>query len=156
MALADMKKVHITLGILAEYREWCWLLSPLCREKGGLSLKEKIKQIKNKTFARSITVVEPATNEGGKKRYSTPACEPWAGMKPRTSSAAHGGSCAAEKLVIKVTSPKGMKKYVESEPVKPAALKEATTIADMIAHRKGLVVPPVSRFVLCPWCLGLC
>ena len=43
--------------------------------------------------------------------------------KPRTSFAARGSSSAAEKLVIDLTSPKGAKKTVELEPVKPAAPK---------------------------------
>ena len=64
------------LGIPAEYRELRWLLSPLRREKGGLPQKEEIKQIKDEALARPIAAVEPAANEGGKKRSSSPACEP--------------------------------------------------------------------------------
>ncbi|KAM2950929.1 hypothetical protein COP2_000491 [Malus domestica] len=94
-----MKKVHITLGILAEYSEWCWLLSPLCREKGELPPKEEIKRIKDEALACSITTVEPAAYESGKKRSSSPACEPSAENKPRTFYAACGGSSATEKLV---------------------------------------------------------
>ena len=59
-----MKKMHITLGIPAKYREWCWLLSSLHREKCGFPPKEEIKRIKDEAFARLITTVKPAANEG--------------------------------------------------------------------------------------------
>ncbi|KAM2935245.1 hypothetical protein COP2_032971 [Malus domestica] len=78
-----MKKVHITLGILAKYHEWCWLLSPLHLEKRGLLPKEYIKQIKDEEFAHPIAAVEPAANEGGNKRSFSPACEPSAKKKPK-------------------------------------------------------------------------
>lgn len=59
---SNMKNVHIALGILTEYREWCLLLSPICWEKNGLSPKEKIKQNKAKALAWSISVAEPAAS----------------------------------------------------------------------------------------------
>ena len=55
--------MHVALGILSEYREWRWLLSPLRREKGGLPSREEIKQIKAEALARPITMVKPATSE---------------------------------------------------------------------------------------------
>ncbi|KAM1588536.1 hypothetical protein ACFX15_027087 [Malus domestica] len=116
-----MKKVHIALGIPAEYCEWCWLLSPLHREKGGLPSKEEIKRIKDEALARPIAAVEPAANDGGKKRSSSPACKPLAENNPRTSSAARGSSSIIEKPIIDLTSPNRAKKTVEH--VKPAALK---------------------------------
>ncbi|KAM1405682.1 hypothetical protein ACFXTH_000459 [Malus domestica] len=83
-----MKKVHVALGIPSEYRECCWLLSFLRRQKGGLPPRNEIKRIKAEALARPITVVERATNEGGKKRYSHSAQETPAEKKPKTSSAA--------------------------------------------------------------------
>ena len=86
--------------------------------------KEEIKQIKAEALARPITVVEPAANDGGKKRHSLPvqetsvekkpkivrrgsltAKEVLAEKKPKTSSAACERSPAAPKLVIDLTSP---------------------------------------------------
>lgn len=52
-----------------------------------------------------------------------------------------------EKLVIHLTSPKGKKKAVESEPMKPVVPKVATIVAKRIAQREGSVVPSVSGFV---------
>ncbi|KAM1355812.1 hypothetical protein ACFX2H_029819 [Malus domestica] len=104
-----MKKVHITLGIPAEYRR--------------LSSKEKIKQIKDEVLARPIAVVELAANGGRKKRSSSPAYEHSTEKKPMTSFAACGGSSATKKLVIDLTSPKGIKKSIEPELVKLAAPK---------------------------------
>ncbi|KAB2612719.1 calmodulin binding transcription activator 1 [Pyrus ussuriensis x Pyrus communis] len=46
----NMKNVHIALGILAEYHEWRWLLSPLRREKCGLPPHEEIRRIKGEAF----------------------------------------------------------------------------------------------------------
>ncbi|KAM2886792.1 hypothetical protein COP2_013834 [Malus domestica] len=141
-----MKKVHIALGILAQYSEWHWLLNPIRQEKGKLSPKEEIKQMKDEALAHPIAAVEPTTNKGGKKRYSLPTCEPSTEKKPKTSFGVCGGSSAVEKLVIDLTSPKPTNKFVE--PVKPVAPKMATCIAERIAQRKGSVVPPVSWFVL--------
>ena len=104
--------MHFALGNPAEYCEWRWLLNPLRRKKGCLPPKEKIKRIKDEALPRPIAAVEPAAKDGGKKRSSSPACEPSAEKKPRTSSAAHGSSSAAEKLVIDLTSPKGQRKLL--------------------------------------------
>ncbi|KAM1022322.1 hypothetical protein ACFX2A_044359 [Malus domestica] len=71
-----MKKVHVALGIPAEYCEWRWLLSPFCQEKGGLPSREEIKRIKDEVLARPIIAIEPTTNGGGKKSSSSPNCEP--------------------------------------------------------------------------------
>ncbi|KAB2602743.1 S ribonuclease [Pyrus ussuriensis x Pyrus communis] len=86
---------------------------PLHWDKYGLPLKEEIKQIKDDALARPITVVKPAANDGGKKRYSSLACEPSAEKKPMTSFAARGSSFAAKKLVVDLTSPKRAKKTIE-------------------------------------------
>ena len=142
-----MKKVHVALGIPSEYREWCWLLSPLRREKCGLPPKEEIKRIKDDALARPIVAIEPAANEGGKKRSSSPAHEPSTKRKPKTFSAVRGSSYAAEKLVIYLTSPKGPTKTFEHEPVKPAAPKVTASITEILAQQKSSVVPPVSEFV---------
>ncbi|KAM1003363.1 hypothetical protein ACFX2C_003695 [Malus domestica] len=139
-----MKKVHITLGIPTEYREWHWLLSPLHREKGELLPNEEIKQIKDDVLACLIANVEPTANKGGKKRYLSLVCEPLAEKKPITSSAARRSSPAAKKLVIDLTSPKGVKKTIEPEPVKLDAPKVIASITEKLTQRKGSVVPPVS------------
>lgn len=47
---------------------------------------------------------------------------------------------ATKKLIIDLTSPKGKKMIVKSEPAKPAAPKVATTIDEKIAYRKGSVL----------------
>ncbi|KAB2595398.1 S ribonuclease [Pyrus ussuriensis x Pyrus communis] len=120
---ANMKKVHNALGILAEYREWRWLLNHFRQEK------------------------EFTTNESGKNRSFSPACKPSAEKKPMTYPAIRGSSSAAEKLAINLTSPKGEKKTVEPELVKPAASKVTTSITERLTQRKGSVVLPVSRFV---------
>ncbi|KAM0960087.1 hypothetical protein ACFX2I_025086 [Malus domestica] len=126
-----MKKVHIALGIPAKYREWRWLLSLLRWEKSRLPPNEEIKQINDEAFAHLITVVEPVANEGGKKKSFSPAHEPSAEKKPMTSFAALTSSFATEKLIINLTS--RTKNFVESEPMKPASLKVATTITEKIA-----------------------
>ena len=82
----DMKKVHVALGIPSKYHGWRWVLSPLRREKGGLPRREEIKRIKAEALAHPITMVEPATNEGGKKRHSLLTQETSAEKKPNTSS----------------------------------------------------------------------
>jgi len=58
-------------------------------------------------LAHLITVVEPAANEGGKKRSSLSAYEPSTEKKPMTSFAARRSSSTAKKLVIDLASPKG-------------------------------------------------
>ncbi|KAB2600333.1 plastidial pyruvate kinase 1 [Pyrus ussuriensis x Pyrus communis] len=127
--------------------EWCWLLSPFRWDKGGLPLREEIKRIKDDVLALPIAAIELATNGGGKKRSSSPASEPLVEKKPRTSSAARGSSSTAEKLVIDLTSLKGVKMTIEPKPVKPVAPKVTVSIDERLAHQKSLVVPPVSRFV---------
>ena len=119
----------------------------LHQEKGGLPLKEEIKQMKDKAFADLIVVAEPSANEGGKKKSSSPTSKPSAKKKAKTFHAARRGSSATKKPVIDLASPKGIKKTIESKPVKLAALKMATTTAERIDQRKGSVVPPVSWFV---------
>ena len=157
---SDMKKVHVALGIPSEYREWRWLLSPLRREKDGLPPKEEVRRIKAAALARPITVVEPAANDGGRKRHSPPVQEPPAQKKPqvaregssaaqegldanrpKTSSAAPGDPPAAPKLVIDLTS----RETAGPVPVPPAAPKAASSIADRIAQRRGSSMP---KFVL--------
>ncbi|KAM2959911.1 hypothetical protein FF1_029669 [Malus domestica] len=128
-----MKKVHVALGIPVKYREWYWLLNPLRREKGGLPLKEEIKRIKHDALARPIIAVEPTAIDGGKKRSSSPICDPLAEKKPNTSFAAHGSSSTIEKFIIDLTSPKGPKKTVELEPGKPAAPKVTASITERLA-----------------------
>ncbi|XP_050121360.1 uncharacterized protein LOC126599015 [Malus sylvestris] len=141
----DMKKVHVALGIPSEYREWRWLLSPLRREKGGLPPEEEIKRIKADAMARPITVVEPTTNEGGKKKHSPPAQEIPAEKKMKT---ARGDSPAAPKIVIDLTSSKGEKERTATfVPVTPIASKAASSIAEKIAQRKSSSVPLVPKFV---------
>ncbi|KAM1621088.1 hypothetical protein TB1_018906 [Malus domestica] len=140
-----MKKVHVALGIPSEYREWRWLLSPLRREKGGLPPEEEIKRIKADAMARPITVVEPTTNEGGKKKHSPPAQEIPAEKKMKT---ARGDSPAAPKIVIDLTSSKGEKERTATfVPVTPIASKAASSIAEKIAQRKSSSVPLVPKFV---------
>ncbi|KAM1728318.1 hypothetical protein ACFX12_018830 [Malus domestica] len=90
---------------------------------------------------------QPATNDGGKKRYSSPACKPSVEKKRKTSSATRGSSCVSEKLVIDLTSSKGAKMTVEPKPVKPTAPKVTASIAKRLAQRKGSVTLLVSRFV---------
>ncbi|KAM2977165.1 hypothetical protein FF2_014138 [Malus domestica] len=69
--------------------------------------------------------------------------------KAKTSSAAHEGSPAVDKLVINLTSSKGKKdKAAKYELVTFAIPKVASMIADMIAQRRGSVVPLVSKFML--------
>ncbi|KAM1466878.1 hypothetical protein ACFX2I_032039 [Malus domestica] len=163
-----MKKVHVSLGIPSEYREWYWLLSPLRREKCGLPSREEIERIKAKALARPITVVEPATNEGGKKRNSPSAQEMPTKKKPKTSSAAHGGSPAAQetpaekkpktssstrkdspaapKLMIDLPSSKGEKNEdARSVLVAPTVLKATSSIADKIAQRISSFAPSVPK-----------
>ncbi|KAM1243674.1 hypothetical protein ACFX2G_035903 [Malus domestica] len=142
-----MKKVHVVLGIPVEYREWCWLPSLLRRENNGLPPREEIKRIKDEKLTRPITAVEPGANGGGRKRSSSPACEPSVEKKPITSSIARRSSSVAENLVIDLTFPKGVKMTVEPEPVKPAAPKVTASIAERLAQHMSLVVPLVSRFV---------
>lgn len=96
----DIKKVYIALGILTKYRKRHWLLSSLCWEKSRLPPKEEIKCIKAETLARSIAIVKHAANEGGRKRYSSPAREPSVKKKLKTSSSARKGLPTIEKLVI--------------------------------------------------------
>ncbi|KAM2448798.1 hypothetical protein PS1_018960 [Malus domestica] len=140
-----MKKMHIALAIPAEYREWRWLLSPLRQEKSGLPPKEEIKRIKDEALARLIAAVESATNDGEKKRSSSPAYESLAEKKPRTSYAAHGSSSGAKMLIIDLTSPKGVKQTVELEL--KAALKVTASIAEKLTQQKGSVMLLVSGFV---------
>ncbi|KAM1461310.1 hypothetical protein ACFX11_045681 [Malus domestica] len=80
-----MKKVHVTLGIPFEYREWRWLLSHLRREKGRLPPQEEIKRIKADAMARPIAMMEPTINEGGKKKHSSSAQETSAEKKLKTA-----------------------------------------------------------------------
>ncbi|KAB2603643.1 S ribonuclease [Pyrus ussuriensis x Pyrus communis] len=121
------------------------LLSPLRSEKSRLLSKEEIKWINDEALAHLIIVVEFAANEGGKKRSSSPACEPLAKKKPMTSFASLGGSSAAEKLAIDLTSPKGTKKSVKPEPVKHAApkylfgAKSGSTSERLVAIKSGKV-----------------
>ncbi|KAB2632286.1 hypothetical protein D8674_028533 [Pyrus ussuriensis x Pyrus communis] len=132
-----MKKVYVALGIPSEYRECHWLLSLLRQEKDRLLLRDEVNRIKAEALACPITVVEPTTNEGGKKRFSPPTQEMPAEKKLKISSAAREGSPAALRLVINLTSSKGEK-------------DEATgfvPIADRIAQRKSSTVPPVLKFV---------
>ena len=72
-------------------------------------------------------------------------------LQPRRSQelhpAARGSSSTAEKLIIDLTSPKGAKKTVEPEPMKPVAPKVTASITERLAQRKGSVTPPVSGFV---------
>lgn len=69
------------------------------------------------------------------------------GKKLKTFFAACEGPFVAKKLVIDQTFPKGEKNTIESDLAKPTTPKVATTIAEMIAQRKGSMVPLVSRFV---------
>ncbi|KAM2072069.1 hypothetical protein ACFX1T_040426 [Malus domestica] len=94
-----------------------------------------------------ITAIESAAIEGGKRRFSSPVREPSAKKRPMTSSAARESSSATEKLVIDITSPKGVKKTVKPKPMKPGAPKATVSIAERLAQRKGSTVPPVSGFV---------
>ncbi|KAB2622479.1 hypothetical protein D8674_024661 [Pyrus ussuriensis x Pyrus communis] len=121
----DMKKVHIALVIPSEYHKWLWLLNHLCPEKGGLSSREEIKRIKAEVLARLITIVKPATHEGGKKRSSLPTQEMLAEKKPKTFSAAREGSPTAPMLEAT--------KFVL---VTLAIPKVASSIADRIAQRR--------------------
>ncbi|KAM1581846.1 hypothetical protein ACFX10_029648 [Malus domestica] len=85
--------------------------------------KEKIKRIKDEALASPVAVIEPAANGGGKKRYSSPACESLVEKKPKTSSVTRGSSSVAKKLVIDLTFLEGAKKTVKPKPMKPAAPK---------------------------------
>ncbi|KAM1240073.1 hypothetical protein ACFX2J_045434 [Malus domestica] len=97
---------------------------------------------------RPIIVVEPAANEGGKKRSSPPAQEILAEKKPKTSFATLEGSPATSRFVIDLTSSKGEKdRATRSEPVTPAMPKMASSITNMITQRRGSVVPPVPKLV---------
>ncbi|KAM2546510.1 hypothetical protein TB1_017923 [Malus domestica] len=107
-----------------------------------------MKQLKDEVRARLIDAIKPAANKGGKKKSSLPACEPLTEKKQKTYSAGHGGSSAAEKLVIDLTSPKGTKKSVEFELAKLAASKVTTFIDERISHWKGSAVPPMFGFML--------
>ncbi|KAM1611426.1 hypothetical protein ACFX1Z_000209 [Malus domestica] len=143
-----MKKVHVALDIPSEYREWHWLLSPIRLEKGGLPPREEIKRIKEETLACPIAIVEPAVNEGEKKRSSPPAQEMPAEKKRNTSSATREGLFATDKLVIDLTSSKRKKDEVtRSEPVRSVVPHVANMITDKIAQRRGFVVPTVLKFV---------
>ncbi|XP_068336464.1 xyloglucan endotransglucosylase protein 7-like [Pyrus communis] len=85
-------------------------------------------------------MVEPAANEGGKKRPSSPTQETPAEKKPKTFSAACEGSPAV--LVIDLTSSKGKKdEATRFMPVAPAILKAVSLIADRITHRRSSYVP---------------
>ena len=161
-----MRKVHVALGIPSEYREWRWLLSPLRREKDGLPPKEEIKRIKAEALARPITFVDPAANDGGKKKHSPPAQKMPAekklkilrggsstahevldGKKPKVSSASREDSPAAPKLVIDLTSSRNEKNETAGpEPITPAIPKAASSIADKIAQRRSSSVPLVPKF----------
>ncbi|KAM1058291.1 hypothetical protein ACFX2A_032138 [Malus domestica] len=162
-----MKKIHVALGIPSEYHEWRWLLSLLRREKCGLPLNEEIKRIKVDALAHPTIVMEPATNEGGKKKHSPPAQETLAEKKPmtacggspaaqeipaekkpKTASVAHEGSSTAPKFVIDLTSSKNEKeRFAGSIPVVPAVSKATSLIADRIAQRRSSSVPLVPKFV---------
>ncbi|KAM1578594.1 hypothetical protein ACFX1Z_040131 [Malus domestica] len=144
----DMKKVHVALGIPSEYREWRWLLSPLSREKGGMPPIEEIKRITFEVLAYPITVVEPATNEGGKKRPSSPTQKTTVEKKLKISFAACEGSSTVPKLVINLTSSKGEKDEVaRSMLVAPTIPKFASSIAERIAQRRSSSMSSVSKFV---------
>ncbi|KAM1185534.1 hypothetical protein ACFX2G_015136 [Malus domestica] len=144
-----MKKVHITLGILVEYREWRWLLNPLRWEKCGLPSREEIKRINADALALLIVVVEPAMNEGRKKRSSSPTQEMLVEKKLKASSIAHEGPHIAKRLVIDLTSSKGKKdEAARFERMTPAMLKIASTIAEKIAQSRGFVVLLVPKSVL--------
>ncbi|KAM2824462.1 hypothetical protein COP1_034368 [Malus domestica] len=141
----DMKKVHVAVGISSEYREWCWLLSPLRREKAGLPPKEEIKRIKADAMARPITVMEPTINEGEKKKHSPSAQEMPTEKKTKI---ARRGSPVVPKIVIDLTSSKGEKERTATfVPVTPIASKAASSIAEKIAQRKSSSVPLVPKFV---------
>ncbi|XP_050156211.1 uncharacterized protein LOC126630102 [Malus sylvestris] len=144
----DMKKVHVALGIPSKYREWRWLLSLLSREKGGMPPIEEIKRITFEVLAYPITVVEPATNEGGKKRPSSPTQKTPVEKKLKISFAACEGSPTAPKLVINLTSSKGEKDEVaRSMPVAPAIPKSASSIVERITQRRSSSVSSMSKFV---------
>ncbi|KAM1286257.1 hypothetical protein ACFX2J_000330 [Malus domestica] len=145
---SDLKKGHIALGIPAKYREWSWLLSPLCREKGELPLLEEIKRIKGKAFARPIATVEPDVSEGGRKRSLSPARELSVDKKLKTSSATREGSSIVRRLVIDLTFPKRKKEAARSKLMKLVAPKIARNVADKIAQRRSYVVPSVPWFIL--------
>ncbi|KAB2600287.1 S2-RNase [Pyrus ussuriensis x Pyrus communis] len=132
-----MKKVHVALGIPAEYCEWHWLLSPQSREKDGLPPREEIKQIKAETLASPIAIVEPAVNE-----------EMLVEKKSKASSIAREGLLAADKLVINLTFSKRKKdEAIRYEPVAPAMLK----VASRIAQCRGSIMPLVPKSVpRCP------
>ncbi|XP_050133247.1 uncharacterized protein LOC126609362 [Malus sylvestris] len=114
-------------------------------------------------------MVEPTTNEGGKKRHSLPAQETYAEKKQKTFSAARGGSpttqemsiekklktsfaahkgsAAAPKLVIDLTSSKSEKDEARSMLVAPVIPKATSSIADRIAQCRSSSVPQVLKFV---------
>ncbi|KAB2600204.1 hypothetical protein D8674_010475 [Pyrus ussuriensis x Pyrus communis] len=127
-----MKKVYVALGIPSEYQEWCWLLSPLRWEKGGLPSREKIKPIKAETLACLIAVVEPTVNKGGNKRSSLSTQE----------------MLAKKKHVIDLTFSKGKNDRVaRSKLVMPAMPKVTSTIANRIAQHRGFIVPSLRKFM---------
>ncbi|KAM1639195.1 hypothetical protein ACFXTN_008513 [Malus domestica] len=143
-----MKKVHVTLDIPSEYREWRWLLSSLRREKGRLPSREEIKPIKAETLAHPIAIVEPTVIEGRKKRPSSPAQEMSAEKKPKTFSAAREDLPTTPKLVIDLTSPKGENdELTRSVPVTFVVVNVASSIAGRIAQHISSYVPLVLKFM---------
>ncbi|KAM1500019.1 hypothetical protein ACFX10_022631 [Malus domestica] len=95
-----------------------------------------------------LSMMEPATNEGGKKRPSLPAQETHAEKKPKTSSATHEGSPATPNLVIDLTSFKAEKEEAaRSVSVVPTIPKVTSSIADKIAQRRSSSLPPVLKCV---------
>lgn len=123
--MSDMKKVHIALGIHAEYRQCCRLLSLFHWEKGGLLPKKKIK--KDHMLARLIAYVESTSSKGKKKRSKSPARKSPVKKKPMTFFFVRRSSTTAEKHVIDLSSPKGKKKATKSAYTKPATPKKAKT-----------------------------
>ncbi|KAB2622341.1 hypothetical protein D8674_024523 [Pyrus ussuriensis x Pyrus communis] len=123
-----MKKVHVVLCIPSEYRECCWLLSLLCREKYGLPPRGEIKRINVKALAHPITMVEPTTNEGGKKRFSPPAQETLAKKKPKTSSGKKEEAARSMLMAFSVS-------------------KATSSIAKRIAQRRSSSMSSIPKFV---------
>ncbi|KAM2105421.1 hypothetical protein ACFX1R_015929 [Malus domestica] len=87
-------------------------------------------------------------NESGKKRSSPPVQEMPIEKKLKISFAAREGPPAAKRLVIDITSSNEKKNgAAKSKSVALATTRMASTIADKIAHHRGLVMPLVLKLV---------
>lgn len=137
-----MKKVHVSMDIPTQYREWHWLLCPLCQGKNRLPSMKEIKRIKDEAIARLITTSKPAA---GRKKSSPPTRELPVEKKPRAFSAAYRSLATATKLVIDLSSPNGKIEASKFMLVKLVALNEAKTLPKKITQHRSSMLPSMFK-----------